>query len=204
MGTFTDPRDGKTYKKVTIGKQTWMAENLRFNANGSKRYGEGGSVENFNGQNYYNTKLSPKEIQANYEKYGRLYNWKTIITACPSGWHLPNIAEWDDLLHVVDPAYRVENDSNTAGNHLKATEGWNGFNGVPGNGKDTYGFAALPGGYCDNNGRFCGVGRFGRWWSAPRSNYVAYNRYMTYDSGRVSQFNTSNTSMFSIRCIQDT
>lgn len=29
-GTFTDERDGQTYKYTTIGNQVWMAENLRF------------------------------------------------------------------------------------------------------------------------------------------------------------------------------
>ena len=29
-GTFTDPRDGQTYKYTTIGGRVWMAENLNY------------------------------------------------------------------------------------------------------------------------------------------------------------------------------
>jgi uncharacterized protein (TIGR02145 family) len=78
---INDSRDGKTYKTVAIGEQIWMAENLSYNATGSKCYGEGGYVVHmYCGSNscsspYYT--LSDVEIQANCDKYGKLYDWAT-------------------------------------------------------------------------------------------------------------------------------
>jgi uncharacterized protein (TIGR02145 family) len=96
-GSFTDARDGKTYKTVKIGTQTWMAENLNYEAENSKCYGN---------------------EPANCQKYGRLYDWETAKNVCPSGWHLPNNDEWQVL---VDFAGGYE----AAGEKLKAKSGWN-------------------------------------------------------------------------------
>jgi len=114
--TFTDERDNQSYVYVVIGEQTWMAENLNYNANGS--------ICDDN----------------NCATYGRLYDWETAKKACPVGWHLPTSTEWNVLLKYVDPDLVSNNYSIVGGKKLRATSGWDN-----GNGTDDYGFAALPG-----------------------------------------------------------
>ncbi|MDR2584036.1 MAG: PEGA domain-containing protein [Fibromonadaceae bacterium] len=110
--SFTDSRDNKTYKMVKIGNQTWMAENLNYNASGSKCY---------------------RNQESNCQKYGRLYDWNTAKTACPKGWHLPTEDEYGKLDNFVG--------ATSAGKFLKAASGWNnngngndkfGFSALPG------------------------------------------------------------------------
>jgi uncharacterized protein (TIGR02145 family) len=144
-GSFTDPRDNKTYKTVKIGEQTWLAENLKFEAKDSKCYGEGGEVaagyiEDNDGYIHSDkptstTTLIPAKIQTNCQKYGRLYNWETAKKVCPFGWHLPSDVEWNKL------------GGEEAGKYLKAKNGWNNFKSKSGNGEDIFGFSALPGGF---------------------------------------------------------
>jgi uncharacterized protein (TIGR02145 family) len=98
-GSFADSRDGKAYKSVKIGVQIWMAENLNYNASGSKCY----------------------ENKTSYcDKYGRLYNWETAKKSCPSGWHLPSDEEWQVLVDFAGGGDK-------AGNTLKASNGWDGI-----------------------------------------------------------------------------
>jgi uncharacterized protein (TIGR02145 family) len=108
---LTDSRDGKKYIIVKIGKQTWMAENLNYNANGSKCYGNSESI---------------------CQGYGRLYDWSTAKSACPKGWHLPSNAEWTALTDFVGGSAVIK---------LKAKSGWSnngngtdefGFSALPG------------------------------------------------------------------------
>jgi uncharacterized protein (TIGR02145 family) len=169
---ITDARDGKTYKVVKIGEQTWMAENLNYAAKGSMCYDD-----------------SP----VNCDKYGRLYNWKEAMKACPKGWHLPKDKEWQNLADFVGDMF-------IAGNKLKAKSEWE----DGGNGTDEYGFAALPGGLCYSHGNYCHLaGSEGHWWTATQlADDYALRRIMFYDNEHVFYFDGTKTNLFSVRCIK--
>ncbi len=75
--------DGNRYKTIKIGRQVWMAENLRVT-----RDQVGNSLRTY----CYDDK------ETNCEKFGRLYTWNVALQAVPEGWHLPSDAEWKELV----------------------------------------------------------------------------------------------------------
>jgi uncharacterized protein (TIGR02145 family) len=89
-----------------------------------------------------------------------------------------------------------------AGSKLKSTSGWY----DNGNGTDTYGFSALPGGRRYTGGSFSGAGNYGGWWTATEdgSGY-AYYRYMYYGIDRVYEYKGDNDKGYgvSVRCVSD-
>lgn len=173
-GVFTDDRDGKTYKSVKIGNQVWMAENLNFDAGGSKCY---------------------NNDSENCKKYGRLYSWDAARAACPSGWHLPGDSEWDALMVAIGGF-------EAAGKHLKAKSGWNWHNyyNKSGNGSDTYGFAAMPGGY-GWKADFIEGGDNGFWWSSSEADdSSAISRYIYNGYETVFWGDSYKKLLVSVRC----
>ena len=155
-GSLTDMRDGKTYRTVKIGTQTWMAENLNY------AYNEGTA------RSYCN-----KNMLASCRKFGRLYTRAAAMDSaavfgeggkgcgsrhycfpdepvrgvCPEGWHLPSDAEWDTLeKFVADSLFGGKRDSVYYA--LKSTSGWSQ------NGSDAVGFGILPAVFCDNDWMF--------------------------------------------------
>jgi len=190
---FADSRDSKTYETVKIGSQTWMAKNLNYA---------------LSGKCYDND-------EANCNIYGRLYDWATAMDLpgdcnsascqsrigvkhrgiCPSGFHIPTDAEWDAL-------YSYAGGMSGAGTKLKAASGWMVYSGRP-SGTDTFGFAALPGGFGNSNDNFYSVGYRSFWWSSSENTAsYAYGRGMHYHE-KAYQDKYIKSSLFNVRCIKN-
>jgi len=211
-GANTVACGGQTYKTVQIGSQIWMAENMNYDGgNGKLGY-----------EPWYN------------KDYARLYDWATAMGfdqdcnysndncssqihspyhrgICPEGWHIPTSDEWDTLFDFAEEEDCDGTSSDgyggycrTAGWHLKATYGWSINNS---NGKDTYGFSALPNGYCYNYGKSssypsCQQGS-AYWWSASKfhaslidARSISYNNNATWDG-------MDKMNLLSVRCLKD-
>lgn len=164
----------KTYKTVVIGTQTWMAENL--------------NATPANGNSWcYNLSASNCDI------YGRLYDWATAKTACPTGWHLPSNDDWKTLTTYVGGVTVV-------GTKLKANQSLWSTN----TGTDDFGFSGLPGGSY-NGTSFNGIEYYGYWWS--ETSYETTNAYtwsLVYNYAGFIQDNYFGQQYgFSVRCLQD-
>jgi uncharacterized protein (TIGR02145 family) len=194
-----DSRDGKTYKIVKINNQTWMAENLNYAAEGSLWY---------------------DNLEANGDKYGRLYDWATAMDGAsssaanpsgvrgvaPTGWHLPSGAEWNALIGFVhsdnDPAPYYSYLSELACKYLKAETGWNSYSDIVND--DKYGFSALPGGRRSANSNFINVDYNGYWWSASEfNNSNADAMGMSYNYDGEDRTSLAKYYLLSVRCVMD-
>jgi uncharacterized protein (TIGR02145 family) len=176
-GEIDDKRDGKKYRTVKIATQNWMAENLNYETNDSQCY---------------------NDKENNCKIYGRLYNWESATTACPTGWKLPTRSEWNALISYI---------GDYPGKKLKAKNGIWGDN----YGTNDYGFEALPGGILIDE--FENINTAGYWWTATEATDYNINR-----ANRVSMDNEDDVDVgigpypykqsfkvnkLSIRCVED-
>lgn len=167
---ITDSRDGQTYKTVKIGEQTWMAENLNYDVpNKSYCYGK---------------------VPSNCAKYGRLYEGRVAMDACPAGFHLPSPSEWETLFNAVGGQFM-------AGSVLKSKKGW--INDE--NGTDPFGFSAIPAGYGDRMDREEGKSA-NFWCSQVADDKNFYYVKLKYD-GFNADMNYSENKAYSVRCVKD-
>lgn len=201
--------DGNVYDAVQIGRQTWMAQNLRV-----LRYADGTSVLNVPNATYY---LPSYEAQ-----YGYLYNWSAVTRngnassnnpsgvqgLCPNGWHMPSADEWRQLIDFVSgqEQYVAYGESYNIAKSLADTAKWasTGKYGCPGceaHCNNLTGFSAFPAGKQSD----ATVGKLAYFWSTtPGSgNTSAFALYLSYDNPRVNEDYFSKDNMMAVRCVKD-
>lgn len=195
MDRIVDGRDGRSYRTLSWLGRTWMAENLAWE-------GPAGG-----------TGLCPERSADSCARYGRLYTWKEAMASaprssaspsgitgiCPEGWHLPSLAEWNDLANLLGGRP-------SAGDSLRLPEAWR----AASTGRDAIGFAALPAGqgYAADS-TFSGRGTDAFWWStdATPSSSEATRLWLTSSKPTLyeSPGYTSGpfTQMASVRCVKN-
>jgi len=189
--------DGNVYSTVVIGKQVWMAENLR-----TSSYKNGNKIFFAKDESaWYSSEVGTYCYQCHEPEYdavfGKLYN-KYIAKSqdvCPTGWHLPSSQEWNQMLDYLGG-------ENVAGGKMKkvATDLWLY---TSDNATNSSGFSGLPGGHYvsvgSNTG--CNVSNMtysGYWWS---SNNQVFELNGSRDNVRITT--ALPTYGYSIRCVRD-
>ena len=210
--------DGNNYKVVTIGTQTWMAENLK-----TTQYNDGTAIQLVTNNTSWLNLSTPAYCWYNNDaatyknKYGALYNWYTVNNGklAPTGWHVATDEEWTTLEnYLIANGYNY--DGSTQGDYyaksLAATTDWAidtytdaGAIGTDLSKNNRSGFSALQGGdRGSSNGSFYDVGDNGYWWSSTESNtYDAWYRDMYYGNSSVYRNGSDKQNGFSVRCVRD-
>ena len=194
--------EGNKYKIVTIGTQTWMAENLR-----TTKLNDGSDIPLASNKGHWAVLGTPgycwyNNDAAKYKaKYGAIYNYFTVQTAklCPEGWHVSTDAEWSTLTKYLTGEF---GDPNRPGDKLKeiGTTHWK----SPNTGATNQtGFTALPGGSRDNNGEFTDIGEYGYWWTSTQTKtYSAWSYYMGFKHRDVFRWEHDKNVGYSVRCVK--
>ena len=151
-GILVDERDGQTYKTIKIGEQVWMGENLNYAYlqptttldSSSWCYNDSAEYCEKYGRLYlWSAAMDSAALFSDGTKgcgyfpkvdgWYRCPNEKNVLGICPEGWHIPSLADYNELMRNVKDMHLL----------LSATGEWYGGK----SNTDKFGFALLPAGY---------------------------------------------------------
>jgi uncharacterized protein (TIGR02145 family) len=191
--------DGNIYHTIMIGKQIWMAENLKVSRyrNGDKIPYVPGKIQwsNLTSGGYCNDENNDTVASV----YGHLYNWYVAAdhrNVAPEGWHVPSDDEFKALQKFLGG-------DSLAGGKMKetGTTYWmspnTGATGITG-------FSALPAGYRDSyDGSYHLKGYTSIIWTSSAKDSCAWVRTVSYDHSEIFRNYIAKSNGLSIRCIKD-
>ncbi|MBP5710981.1 MAG: hypothetical protein J6W84_08430, partial [Bacteroidales bacterium] len=128
--------DNNVYNTVQIDGQCWLKENLR-----TTHYSDGTAIPLGSGYSETANYLHVAGDGSNDATYGLLYNHKAVMNGaasinavpsgvqgvCPTGWHVPSRAEYENLLTYLysDAEYQCGGNSSDVAKSLASTTTWN-------------------------------------------------------------------------------
>lgn len=197
---------GKSYPTVTIGTQTWMAENLattKYNNGDTIRYVPDATAW----QNIADDVTAKRDSGAfcypdgkkEYDAiYGKLYNFYAIDDkrgVCPAGMHIPDTTAFNTLINTLG--------GGVAGQKLKATILWPPNAGTEGT--NTSGFTALPAGLRLISGDFYIIDKDGYFsTSSVGTNNTVYLQYLRANGLEILRLiDNSKLIGVSVRCVKN-
>ncbi len=202
FATITDIEEN-VYKIVTIGTQTWMAENLR-----TTKFNNGTNITLVSDSASWGQLTTPAYCWWGNDKdtfgadYGALYNWHTVKSGklCPAGWHVPSDAEWTTLADQMGGEW-------VAGSKLKET-GFTHWLSPNTGATNEVGFTARAGGLRLEDGRYMWLKTSANWWATDEYDYPYKAKcrqiyYFGASSNSLSTDDRYKETGLSIRCVKD-
>jgi uncharacterized protein (TIGR02145 family) len=199
--------EGNLYNTILIGTKLWMTENLR-----TTRLNDNTLIPEITGNTEWIGTSSPAycwyDNNASFKTtYGALYNWFSVNTGklCPTGWHVPTDQEFSALeitLGMASDQSEIWGWRGTDhGLRMKNTTGWDNN----GNGSNSSGFSALPGGYrYGADGQFFLQTTITYWWTSSEHDADrGWYRRLDSSSEQVYRASTSKKGGKYIRCVKD-
>lgn len=140
--------DGSVYSSVMIGKNEWLATNLRVShLNDGTPIKQALTAQEWESQTatpYYSTIVEDTLLS---QKYGIYYNYSTILSnkICPKGWHLATEEEWQAAIQYIGARIYPKDPLE----EMRTLKGWD-YDRM--SGSDVYKLGVLPSGYRDEYG----------------------------------------------------
>ena len=183
LTTVTDI-DGNTYNTVMIGSQCWLKENLKVTKSAD------------------NTPVTYTTPSSNSANAGKSYDWSVAMNGaatssatpsgvrgiCPVGWHIPSVAEWNELIAYAGTG---------SAKKLAATTGWNTSStaNTPGNSQSTNNATGLNFLVYQN-----ASDGWARLWA---TNATGSRMYMGHNSTEASTTTSNVSGSHGVRCLKD-
>lgn len=194
-GGYRD-QEGNSFKAVKIGNHIWMSENLNV-----AHFRNGDEVPSVKSAYDWQDKSEGGKpvwcFQGNdpgfSKKFGRLYNWYAVNDSrglAPKGWHVATDDDWKELTDFFGGEVSAALQIRTSGYGKDST--------------DNSAFAGLPGGACNADGTFYGLGISGLWWTSTEvNNEYAWARQLNYIYCNITSLDKNKLFGFSVRCVKD-